>query len=110
MSAEQFPPLVGADPQPGSPVARQALPGWPRLMNERTAAAYLSIGTTLLRDLLAPKKIRGRSVWDRRDLDRLADALEGQPLDGREAESHSRDVEAAWREKRKKEGKGNGER
>jgi hypothetical protein len=63
------------------PIARVALPEWPRLMNDRLAAAYLSIGTTLLRDLLPPKKLRGRAVWDRRDLDRLADALAGQTLD-----------------------------
>jgi hypothetical protein len=100
-----FDPLYGADCQPGQ---TRTLPGWPRLMNQRLAAAYLSIGTTLLRDLLPPKKIRGRSVWDRRDLDRIADALEGQPLDGQDAQSHSRDVERRWFEKRAKEGKGNG--
>jgi hypothetical protein len=122
MKAEQFPALpIPGFPQSttlrdgseavsgGSLPPRQArLPNWPRLLNERLAAAYLSIGTTLLRDLLPPKKIRGRSVWDLHDLDRLADALAGQPLDGGDAESHGRTVERAWLEKRAKQGKGNG--
>lgn len=87
-----------------------ALPDWPRLMNERLAAAYLSIGTTQLRDKgPQAKKIGGRTVWDRVDLDRFADALAGQPLDEREAESHARDVEAAWLERRaSRKGNGNG--
>jgi hypothetical protein len=92
--------LYSLDPTPADAPARQALPDWPRLMNERQAAAYLSIGTTLLRDLLAPKKIRGRSVWDRRDLDRYADALAGQPLDADQARSHADDVERSWFERR----------
>lgn len=113
MSAEQFPPI----PQAAATTMpeRSALPDWPRLMNERLAAFYLSIGTTMLRDKgPAPKKIGGRTLWDRRDLDRFADALDGsvpggQPLDPADAESHGRDVERAWleeREKRKKAGNG----
>jgi hypothetical protein len=84
------------------PIARVALPEWPRLMNDRLAAAYLSIGTTLLRDLLPPKKLRGRAVWDRRDLDRLADALAGQTLDESDAAAHAKDVERAWLDRRAK--------
>jgi hypothetical protein len=102
----QFPPVDCADVVgQGVPLARTALPDWPRLMNERMAAAYLSIGTTLLRELAPPKKIRGRSVWDRRDLDRLADALAGVVLDASQAESHSGEVERAWRERRHSQGK-----
>lgn len=89
----QFPPL---------PVERLSRPDWPRLMRESDAAAYLSIGTTLLRDLLPPKKIRGRSVWDRRDLDRLADGLDGQPLDESGLAAQSKAVERAWLEQRAK--------
>jgi hypothetical protein len=102
----QFPPLDCA-PQSGS--TRAPLPDWPRLMTDRQAASYLSIGTTLLRDLLPPKKIRGRSVWDRRDLDRFADALDGQPLDADAARSHARDVERTWLDQRaKRQGAANG--
>jgi hypothetical protein len=120
MRAEQFPLLpTSGFPQSTTlrdcsevvsgaslPPRQARLPNWPRLLNERLAAAYLSIGTTLLRDLLPPKKIRGRSVWDLHDLDRLADALAGQPLDGGDAESHGRTVEARWLERRKQQGKG----
>jgi hypothetical protein len=92
--------LFSLDPETADALARQALPDWPRLMNKHQAAAYLSIGVTLLRDLLAPKKIRGRSVWDRRELDRFADALAGQPLDADQERSHAADLERKWLERR----------
>lgn len=101
-------PFLDAGPRADLPPRAARRPSWPRLMNERDAADYLSIGTTLLRDLLPPKKIRGRSVWDIRDLDRFADALDGQPLDEAQAESHAKDVERAWLESRAKKGKTNG--
>ena len=76
-------------------------------MGEDDAAHYLGVGATMLREHgPKPKKWRGRTLWDRHDLDRFADALDGQPLDDGEAESHAADVEAAWREQRKKRGKG----
>lgn len=72
-------------------------------MNEAQAAAYLSIGTTTLRDRgPKPKKLGGRTLWDRRDLDRFADGLGGQPLDPEQEESHSGDVERDWFEQREK--------
>lgn len=89
-------------------IDRRALPDWPRLMNERQAAAYLSIGTTLLRDLMPPKKVRGRSLWDRHDLDRFADALSDQPLDQDQARSHAKDLERQWFEDRAKRKAANG--
>lgn len=93
----QFPPLAGLSAR------------WPRLMGEADAAAYLSIGTTTLREKgPKPKKLGQRSLWDRRDLDRFADALAGQPLDDADAGSHSRDVERAWLESRANKDKANG--
>ena len=71
--------LAGEDlPTP----SREALPDWPRLMPDRLAARYLGIGTTSLREHgPQPKRLGGRVLWDRKDLDRWADALGGQPLD-----------------------------
>lgn len=64
------------------PIHRAALPDWPRLMDVHTAAAYLSIGASTLRERgPAPRKLGSRTLYDRHDLDRFADALAGQPLD-----------------------------
>jgi len=61
---------------------RAALPDWPRLMNEPLAAQYLGIGASTLRAAaIKPKKFGSRTLYDRRDLDRWADALDDQPLD-----------------------------
>lgn len=86
---------------------RPALPDWPRLMGEQLAAAYLGIGVTMLNEKgPAPKRdadlIGNRKLWDRRDLDRWADALAGQPLTGEEADAESRDVERRFFEGRRK--------
>lgn len=63
-------------------MVRQMLAAWPRLMSEDLAARYLSIGTTTLREKGPKAKRHGRRVlYDIRDLDRWADALDGQPLD-----------------------------
>jgi hypothetical protein len=76
-------------------------------MGERMAADYLSIGVGKLRDLLPPKKVGGRSLWDIRDLDRLADTIDGvQVLDDDDVAAQSKDVERQFLEKRK--GRGNG--
>jgi hypothetical protein len=99
--SHQFPPLPAAASPVSLPPRAARRPNWPRLMNERDAADYLSIGTTLLRDLLPPRKIRGRAVWDIRDLDRFADALSGQPLDQGASESHAQGVEQRWLDGRK---------
>lgn len=106
---QQFPPIPDAASFATLPRRATRLPDWPRLMGERLAADYLSIGTTQLRARgPAPKKIGGRTLWDKRDLDRFADALAGQPLDDVDAGSHSRDVERAWRDRRAQRGKANG--
>lgn len=72
---------------------------WPRLMGERDAAAYLSIGTTMLRTRgPEPRKVGSRTLWDRRDLDRWADALDGQPLSETDTQAESREVERRFLE------------
>lgn len=77
-------------------------PDWPRLLSESDAAAYLSIGTTMLREHgPRPKSLGRRVLWDRRDLDRWVDALDGQPLDGSDAEAEARETERRWLERRK---------
>ncbi|MEM6586617.1 MAG: hypothetical protein AAF692_12770 [Pseudomonadota bacterium] len=61
---------------------RIRMPDWPRLMPERLAASYLGIGASTLRaSEIKAKKYGTRTLYDRRDLDRWADALDGQPLD-----------------------------
>lgn len=78
-------------------------PDWPRLMSEADAAGYLSIGATTLRARgPAPRKIGSRSLWDRRDLDRWADALDGQPLPPADAEAQAKEVERRFLEGRKR--------
>lgn len=73
--------------------ARITLPDWPRLLSAPLAAAYLGIGETTLRDLKLPQRNIGKRVlYDRRDLDRHADALAGQPLDAPEREAEADDI------------------
>jgi hypothetical protein len=83
-------------------VAEQfGLPDWPRLMSEPVAAKYLSIGTTTLREHgPAPKRQGKRRLYDRRDLDRWADRLGGQPLDAREQQEEAKEVERRFLESR----------
>lgn len=67
---------------------RAAMPDWPRLMGIGLAARYLGIGVTTLRDKgPEPKRIGARVLYDRRDLDRWADSLDGQPLDAGERQA-----------------------
>lgn len=108
----QFPPLSSAPAATDSPRAAR-MPDWPRLMPERMAADYLGIGVTMLREagpapLRSPGSLGRRVLWDRRDLDRWADALAGQPLDEAQAGAHSADVERAWFEDRRKRKAANG--
>jgi hypothetical protein len=94
-------PIDPATPLPAAPAR------WPRLMREADAAAYLSIGTTTLRQRgPAPLKLGARTLWDRRDLDRWADALDDQPLGEADAAAESREVERRFLEGRahRKEG------
>ena len=75
------------------PLDRNTLPDWPRLMREEMAAAYLGISASMLRERGPASKHIGRcAVWDRRELDRWADALgtestDPQPLDQSEREA-----------------------
>lgn len=80
---------------------RAELPDWPRLMSEPTAAAYLSIGVTNLRENgPTPKRHGKRRLYDRHDLDRWADRLDGQPLDVGQQQEEAREVERRFLEKR----------
>lgn len=80
---------------------RTKRPDWPRLMREPDAADYLSIGTTSLREHgPAPKRLGSRVLWDRRDLDRWADALGGQPLDPVGAAEEAVETERRFHEAR----------
>jgi hypothetical protein len=87
---------MGAEP------VRVELPDWPRLMSEPDAAAYLSIGKTLLRTRgPAPKKLGRRVLYDRRDLDRWADNLNDQPLDEEAEQAEAAEVERKFLEARR---------
>ena len=81
--------------------ARPTLPDWPRLMSEPLAADYLSISATKLRaNGPKPKRWDGRILYDRRDLDRFADRLDGQPLDSDDARDEAGEVERRFLERR----------
>ena len=83
-------------------MGRLALPDWPRLMDEPQAAAYLSIGKTMLRAHgPAPRRCGRRVLYDRQDLDRWADRLGDQPLDERQRVEESSEVERRFLEKRR---------
>jgi len=66
-----------------------SLPGWPRLFDDRLAAAYLSLGIECFRqhvgtgELPAPLTIGRRRLWDRLALDAACDRLRGQAGGGR---------------------------
>lgn len=81
---------------------RSILPDWPRLMSEDQAAAYLSIGTTSLREKgPKPKPFGRRILYDRADLDRWADRLGDQPLDEADNLREASEVERQFLERRK---------
>ncbi len=76
--------------------------GWPRLMKRADACDYVSLGETRLRTHgPAPHMVDGVERWDRRDLDRWVDALDGQPLGPSEIAAESNDVERRFLERRK---------
>lgn len=71
-------------------------------MGEGLAAAYLSIGTTMLRESgPAPKRYGRRRLYDRLDLDRWADRLGGQPLTAVEQRQEAGEVERRFLERRR---------
>lgn len=77
---------------------RQSLPDWPRLMAEPLAAGYVSVSVSTLREHgPEPKRLGRRILYDRRDLDRWADALgeseqPPQPLDQPKLEAEGDDI------------------
>lgn len=76
-------------------------------MSEPLAAKYLGVGTTMLReDGPKPKHWRRRVLYDRHDLDRWADALDGQPLDESQRDAESTGVLARVHERLGRAGKG----
>jgi len=79
---------------------RATLPNWPRLMRRPEAAAYLGIGVTMLDEHgPAPKRLGRRVLYDIRDLDRWADALDGQPLDEKGRKDEGDDMLARVKER-----------
>lgn len=69
-------------PPEDAPPSRLHLPDWPRLMSTLLAAAYLSVSPSTLARLGIPSRNIGRRVlYDRRDIDRWADALSGLEAD-----------------------------
>lgn len=84
-----------------APARIGALPAWPRLLSAQLAALYLSLSETTLREHgPAPKRHGRRILYDRLDLDRWADRLDGQPLDESEEAAEAAETERRWLEKR----------
>lgn len=84
---------------------RRILPDWPRLMTVDQASAYLSLGSTTLREHgPSPKRQGKRVLYDRRDLDRWADSLGDQPLTETEEVQESMEAERRFLEKRARRG------
>jgi hypothetical protein len=78
------------------------LPDWPRLMTIELAAAYLSRSETVIRERGPKPKRDGRSIlYDRHDLDRWADRLDGQPLDELKEKEEAAEVERLFLERRR---------
>lgn len=78
---------------------------WPRLLSRELAADYVGLGVSTIDGLDGfpePKQVGRRRLYDIRDLDRWADALAGLPLDAAQEESHKRDVERDFLERRAK--------
>jgi hypothetical protein len=74
-------------------------------MSEDMAAGYLSIGRTMLRESgPQPKRLGRRVLYDRTDLDRWVDSLDGQPLDERQEQDEAADEERRFLEKRRARG------
>ena len=86
-------------------IERPDLPDWPRLMGVHLASAYLGLSATTLRDKgPAPKPFGKRRLYDRRDLDRWADRLGGQPLPVQEQCEEASEAERRFLEKRRARG------
>lgn len=83
MSDDEPPPSASPAAAGRAPDRRAVLPAGalPRGLNRVEAAAYVGLGATKFDQLVAdgrmppPKRIDGRRVWDRRDLDAAFSAL-----------------------------------
>jgi hypothetical protein len=74
-------------------------------MGEDMAAAYVGLSRTTLREQGPRAKALGRRrLYDRHDLDRWADRLGGQPLDGRAEQDEAAEIERRFLEKRRARG------
>jgi hypothetical protein len=72
-------------------------------MGEDMAAAYVSLSATTLREKgPAPARLGKRRLYDRRDLDRWADRLAGQPLTAQEMQQEASEIERQFLERRKR--------
>lgn len=81
--------------------SRISLPDWPRLMAAPMAAAYVGMSETKLREI-GPSPIQTdirRTLYDRKALDRWVDRLSGMPLDAKEVEEETSQVERRLLEK-----------
>lgn len=59
------------------------MPDWPRLLSRNLAAAYLGISPNMVNGLpIPPLKVQGRTLYDRKALDRWVDELTGVPKTG----------------------------
>jgi len=80
---------------------RSTLPDWPRLMSIEFAAAYVSLSENTVREHGPKPKHHGRRVlYDRIDLDRWADSLDGQPLDAKGIRDEANEEERRFFEAR----------
>jgi hypothetical protein len=81
--------------------SRIDLPDWPRLMAAPMAAAYVGMSETKLREI-GPKPVSAdikRTLYDRKALDRWVDRLSGMPLDDKQVEAETSEVERRLLEK-----------
>jgi predicted DNA-binding transcriptional regulator AlpA len=63
--------------------ANDSTPHWPRGLRRKLAAEYIGVGLTLWDTMVAngempkPKRIHGRTIWDKIAVDRAFDLLDG---------------------------------
>lgn len=63
--------------------ANDNLPHWPRGLRRTLAAAYIGVGQNMFDTMVAegtmpkPKRIHGRTIWDKVEVDRAFDVMDG---------------------------------
>jgi hypothetical protein len=91
-----------ADSGGGLPPRSGRLPDWPRLLSIELAAAYVGLGVTAFEALELPaRRIGRRKLYDRNELDRWADRLDGQPVEDGGGADESKAAERRFLERRK---------